>query len=204
MNCDDVFDVLTRGPFPTGAASDAGVERHLAACSDCRQLAEALRPAIALFEEALGAEQARDLPGYWGDLPPAAIREPAIAVTTAAAPVAGAIPRRHGFARRASGTWRYAAALIVGLATAGAGIGLGWPENVTNADYLVAAACITPLSQDAPQSSIDRATHVRRISAAEVGRLQCCTDCHAADRKQSLSTPAVAQILLTCNLCHAE
>ena len=65
MNCDQVFDILTRGPFPTGTAIDAGVETHLDACAECRRLAEALRPAIELFQEAIGPEESRDLPGYW-------------------------------------------------------------------------------------------------------------------------------------------
>ena len=69
VSCDQVFDVLTRGPFPTGAASDEGVEQHLRACHECRQLAEALRPAVALMHEAVSAEQAIDLPGYQGSLP---------------------------------------------------------------------------------------------------------------------------------------
>jgi len=75
-----MFDVLTRGPFPTGAASDDGVEQHLRACHECRQLAEALRPAVALMHEAVTADQALDLPGYQGSLPlcePRAARAPA-------------------------------------------------------------------------------------------------------------------------------
>ncbi|MBI3462675.1 MAG: hypothetical protein HY000_06380 [Planctomycetes bacterium] len=75
---------------------------------------------------------------------------------------------------------------------------------MTQGEYLIAAACITPPGQDRPEANTGSTAHVRRISAAEIARLQCCTDCHSADRKQSLSTPAVAQILLTCNLCHAE
>src|SRR5258707_616664 len=65
MNCDQVFDILTRGPFPTGTPCDTGVEAHLAACRECRRLAEALRPALELFQEAVGPEESRDLPGYW-------------------------------------------------------------------------------------------------------------------------------------------
>lgn len=44
MNCDTVFATLTRGPFPTGCASDAEVERHLARCESCRAIAAALAP----------------------------------------------------------------------------------------------------------------------------------------------------------------
>ena len=69
VSCDQVFDVLTRGPFPTGAASDEGVEHHLRACHECRRLAEALRPAVALMHEAISVEQAVELPGYLGSLP---------------------------------------------------------------------------------------------------------------------------------------
>jgi hypothetical protein len=67
MNCDQVFDVLTRGPFPTGAASDTAVQRHLAACGECRQLAEALRPALDLIHESVPPEESWGLPGYWDD-----------------------------------------------------------------------------------------------------------------------------------------
>jgi hypothetical protein len=69
LNCDQVFDVLTRGPFPTGEPEDDAVERHLRACHDCRQLAEALRPAVALLHEAITPDEALELPEYQGDLP---------------------------------------------------------------------------------------------------------------------------------------
>jgi hypothetical protein len=68
MNCDQVFDVLTRGPFPTGDDSDESVEHHLRACHECRQLAEALQPAVELLHESLASEDAADLPEYQGVL----------------------------------------------------------------------------------------------------------------------------------------
>jgi hypothetical protein len=67
MNCDLVFDVLTRGPFPSGGAEDEAVERHLGRCAGCRRLAEALRPAVELLAETIGPEDGRDLPRYWGE-----------------------------------------------------------------------------------------------------------------------------------------
>jgi len=69
LNCDQVFEVLTRGPFPTGEPEDEAVERHLRACHDCRQLAEALRPAVALLHEAIASDDAMALPEYQGALP---------------------------------------------------------------------------------------------------------------------------------------
>jgi hypothetical protein len=69
LNCDQVFEVLTRGPFPTGDPEDDAVERHLRACHECRQLAEALRPAVALLHEAIASDDAMALPEYQGALP---------------------------------------------------------------------------------------------------------------------------------------
>lgn len=71
IHCDEVFDILTRGPFPTGAPSDGVVESHLVHCEACRQLAEALRPAVELFQEAVTPEESRTLPSYWGEVGPA-------------------------------------------------------------------------------------------------------------------------------------
>ncbi len=68
MNCDQVFDVLTRGPFPTGDASDAAVEHHLRACHACRTLAEALQPAVEILHESISAAEATGLPEYQGVL----------------------------------------------------------------------------------------------------------------------------------------
>jgi hypothetical protein len=71
MDCDQVFMILTRGPFPTGEIWDEEVESHLEYCADCWRLAEALRPALEVFQEAVPPSEGRDLPGYWGDARPA-------------------------------------------------------------------------------------------------------------------------------------
>ena len=71
MDCDQVFMILTRGPFPTGESWDEEVEAHLETCTDCWRLAEALRPALDIFQEAVPPSEGRDLPGYWGDARPA-------------------------------------------------------------------------------------------------------------------------------------
>ena len=67
MNCDQVFDMLTRNSFPAAETTDDAVEFHLRACHDCRQLAEALRPAVDLFHESLHPADRRELPAYHGD-----------------------------------------------------------------------------------------------------------------------------------------
>src|SRR5688500_3081731 len=68
MNCDQVFDVLTRGPVPTGAEGDGAVARHLRACDECRQLAEALQPAVEVLHESIARDEAANLPEYQGAL----------------------------------------------------------------------------------------------------------------------------------------
>jgi hypothetical protein len=72
MDCDQVFMILTRGPFPTGEPWDELVEAHLETCAECWRLAEALRPALEVFQEAVPPAEGRDLPGYWGDARPSA------------------------------------------------------------------------------------------------------------------------------------
>jgi len=66
MNCEQVFAILTRGPFPTGDLSDSEVEIHLVFCPDCQRLAAALQPVEDCFQEAVSPEESRDLPGYRG------------------------------------------------------------------------------------------------------------------------------------------
>ncbi|GAA4431903.1 hypothetical protein [Bremerella cremea] len=65
--CDDVFEVLTQGPFPTGQHEvDFPVQRHLTVCHSCRELAEALRPATEMLAEGKpdAAEEESSLPAF--------------------------------------------------------------------------------------------------------------------------------------------
>jgi hypothetical protein len=78
MDCDRVFMILTRGPFPTGEPWDEQVEAHLESCAECWRLAEALRPALEVFQEAVPPAESRELPGYWGDARPASVLSEAI------------------------------------------------------------------------------------------------------------------------------
>jgi hypothetical protein len=73
MDCDQVFMILTRGPFPSGDPWDDEVECHLETCADCWRLAEALRPAVEVFQEAVPPAEGRGLPGYRGDARPLAV-----------------------------------------------------------------------------------------------------------------------------------
>jgi hypothetical protein len=66
LNCDQVFVILTRGPFPSGEPTDDSVEAHLITCMRCRRFAEALRADGISDPELLHPEESRDLPYYWG------------------------------------------------------------------------------------------------------------------------------------------
>jgi len=122
MNCDDVFEELTRGPFPSGQATDAAIEAHLAACPGCRRLAQVFAPAVTLLHESLHAEECQELPAYWGEW----LREPAASAWSASASRAvedavddtGSL--RPSGPRAGSASWWAVATLIL------CSMGLGW------------------------------------------------------------------------------
>lgn len=61
--CDDVFEILTRAPFPTGEHEvDFPIQRHLTVCHSCRELAEALRPVTAVLAEGQSEEVEEETP----------------------------------------------------------------------------------------------------------------------------------------------
>ncbi len=93
MDCDQVFMILTRGPFPTGETTDELVEAHLETCGDCWRLAEALRPAMEVFQEAVPPAESRDLPGYWGDARPASAVVAELTSTTARTALTASVRR---------------------------------------------------------------------------------------------------------------
>lgn len=218
MNCDQVFDILTRGPFPTGDGGDYAVEQHLGCCHECRRLAAALRPAVALFHEALAPEQQNRLPAYQSAAarPAQAAHQPALA-----ARVERLMQQRDwrpaALARsvRAPGrdwrnTVRYAAALALALVAGLAALGLG--------EYQRRAA-------DAEQRFIARGSRPSTFAnnPTEMGLLQlggmrlpvsclpavpanvaysCCTRCHAAHNAHGPVVKSVALILQSCSICH--
>lgn len=128
VDCDDVFDVLTRGPFPAGLESDAVVERHLAHCHECQQLAEALRPAVELFQEAITPEESFGLPSYSGRSNTAesrllaALRQD-LATQSRLSTVSRRIPKSVTkltvLGGWQTGAARFAAAMVLGLAIGG-------------------------------------------------------------------------------------
>jgi hypothetical protein len=230
LNCDQVFEVLTRGPFPTGSACDEGVEQHLAACHECRRLAEALRPAVALLHESMTADLAADLPEYQGALPPP--RRPAIAPPVRTARRRPARTRGHA-SFVLSGLRLVAASLLV--ASIGGllyGVSMSprsrWPVaqagNSQQALAPLAASPFDPLRQPDEQGLLHLAAfHLparclpashRPVSAEQAAELlaamadgslaalHCCTECHRAGLAPLGDGRLVATIQSSCQLCH--
>lgn len=201
MNCDQVFDVLTRGPFPTGAESDAEVERHLGYCVDCRRLATALRPAVELFEEAVRPEESRGLPSYWGE----AVEPHSAAHDATFATLEEEIVLARGFRRRSSTLSRsrrlmpermlddcdrlirFCGAVAVGvvLAFTFRSFGESQPRGGLSAAATVGAArwqvCSAAFRSERGPLAAGAAMHsvgpVRQESL-DSARHRCCSECH--------------------------
>lgn len=228
IQCDEVFEILTRGPFPTGAPSDGVVELHLNQCESCRQLAEALRPAVELFQEAISPEESRTLPSYSGES--GSNLTPWLNAKYAGG--SRVAQRSRSLRRRirpqlALPRWslqpsaRLAAAVVLGMALAGLLRRLGSDEQAPGAPAAVAALgrARWQLAAD-PQHWVVEA-RLKRACKAEVKgamletaamgglgaqepfRQACCTACHkvtpGAGAAAALAAPPVIQ---ACSACH--
>ena len=227
MNCDQVFDVLTRGPFPTGEESDEGVERHLRACHECRQLAEALQPAVELLHESIARDEAAGLPEYQGAL--MAI-ERSVATAEALRPRPLSIQQltrtRAGERRQAAWT-NFAQFAVVAMLFAAVG-SLAWnvittakhrpgqneflaamlPTEATTAARLDEQGLITLAALKLPErcfphrallSSTDTKS---QAAAVNQDALRCCTECHNSATNVRPAPRLIAAMKQSCTACH--
>jgi hypothetical protein len=214
MNCDDVFEILTRGPFPTGAASDHLVEQHLDRCSSCQRLAEALRPAIELFEEACLPEESQGLPRYIGPWASGG-EQPRLPAPQRNSPRAR--PAEH---RRSSPACRGLPVDSLRLAIGGLVGAAAWEDS--RADLAGVAGSLpirtVALSREAA-ASLNLASPCWPVVAADYGSaaprpaaalpdqshdvlVACCTQCHAAQRPAAAARQAISLIASNCHVCH--
>ena len=219
MNCDHVFDILTRGPFPTGDPEDENVERHLAACHDCRRLSEALRPAVEMFHEALAPEARDRLPGYHGSIK-AASNDIVAAADTAVRDHAASqsVPVRSIHEPRARARVRYVfLKSAAGLSTAVAALLLLWIVSGRGTNN--AGSEKLPSAMVAPQDIRDN--EVREFLASlpltklcfttvgaprpnDIGQVvhyECCTKCHNATKSFGPQIQ-IATLVQSCKACH--
>lgn len=217
MNCDQVFDVLTRGPFPTGAASDESVERHLRACHECRELAEALQPAVELLHESISPDEASGLPEYSGAL---AAMEGSVATAQVWQPTplgVRKLARREVASRRPSrwlGLAQFTAAAVLLLAVGSLVFGVltttrrpGGPYQTKSPARLDEQGLVTLASLQLPAGCFPRdlllhADAPGSASAINQATLVCCTECHNAQNPQRPMVGSVAVMHHSCLACH--
>lgn len=186
-DCDETFDALTRGAFPTAAASDQAVERHLRACDECRRLAAALRPALEALSDDADCAGVLGLPSYWGDVetePPAAARTAGPGTRVDRSPLAAAAI--------AAGTTAVLL-LTVRFGAAFVGPGESTPESSRRLSVCRWA------EGGASGEALGRAAMGREF------RLACCTQCHAADSAgPTLAPMQLASLASRCGDCHVN
>jgi hypothetical protein len=226
LSCDDVFERLTRGPFPAPNAIDRAVDRadeavddHLRVCYECRQLAEALRPAVELLHESYSDTPADPtLPMYRGEPYPLARTPEEAAVMIERASPSGLMA---AWIRAGHVTAACLLGIVMGCILAG-----GWisPDAKTpydsqesmargvtseGASDLRGAASLAALKLQAlklqevcwsPTGSASSAV-AASVGTAEEATASCCTDCHSATASQAKGID-VARLQLACMACH--
>ena len=207
LNCDQVFDRLTCGPFPGGGPDDGAVELHLGACHECRQLAEALRPAVDLFH---AAADPSSLPVYRGRLP---------ALLDAAAPALGPIRDATGGGPRPSHEQRYSVVLVAALLLGVLGgvwgsrewrQGEGRPRDrapqLDKRSVVLRDVDLYSTGEGGLEWTLGLCAECSTSGDAFVApwvatQGQCCTACHSAQTPRS-SQFVVSRFMAACLLCH--
>jgi organic hydroperoxide reductase OsmC/OhrA len=199
IDCDGVFEILTRAPFPTGSGCDGAVEAHLGVCHECRRLAEALRPAIGLFHESL--EHSESLPEYDGKLAnkasPFSLGRrrsvnvgPLVAAGLAACLVVWLFQSaslREQNVRNSSRQTVSAAPTTEGLATLTA--------------LNLSLSCLTKSDAKANRLAGMEVSAKPIATAAEL-RFLCCSHCHRPGGTGPASARAIAAVEVACVSCH--
>ena len=217
MKCDQVFELLTRAPFPQGADSDMEVEEHILGCHDCRQLAEALRPATELFHEAMLENESSDLPSYRGQLASqtehrvgTALLAPWLADETVASDPqvhsehAAQIVHKPTNRTRSGRIWGWG--LGLGLTCLTLGMALTWatlPLNESQPQGRIHLANLQlPIACSSPRDQLAQAP----IGVESVKGFFCCSQCHASaiDKEKRPPVTAIAVVMSTCTSCHSS
>ena len=225
IHCDEVFDILTRGPFPSGQEHDDAVEHHLRSCHDCRQLAEALRPAVELFHECLSREEVAELPEYHGDATPMTqpfTRRLPQTLADVTLPTENTPRHDHVVAQRWTLLLQGAIATALTIAVvmvvfsfgnSSRGLKSGGERVVTvptAASSAEAARQLLALKLPAAcwlDQSFPRTRHTGPMAqqiaeALEKHEIACCTRCHKENRSHSPAMMQVATLQQSCLICH--
>ena len=201
FTCDEVFDILTREPFPSGCGKDEFVESHLAVCHECRQLAEAFRPAVGLFHESLAVGFDDALPMYRGRLKPIIDALPQVSPSAPQSDVASRSEQQVSWMRHSVGIatcLSLAAAVIFAMLAAPPRAGDSVPAVATVhaphfRDYTMLAALEIPTSCRSLLDHADRALAMEYV---------CCTKCHHATSRVASTNLAIRRTSAACAACH--
>jgi hypothetical protein len=230
MNCDHVFAILTRGPFPSGSEHDEAVEAHLQFCTDCQRLAAALRPNSESKSEVVGLDDGQALPGYWGDALPST-SELAVSLRDQSRQLQVERRRRRSV-RRPSQTnlhlWQFTAAVALGIVLAAALRSLVSP-HVQSTKYgsespladgvrsfsqrdsgeMLALLDLKPVCRGgSPGTTLpldptdDAAPFADPTITTPTSDKICCTQCHRAGGEINLNTAQMARFQHSCRACH--
>jgi hypothetical protein len=195
FTCDDVFDILTREPFPSGGAEDEFVESHLAVCHDCRHLAEAFRPAVGLFHESMSAGIDDELPMYRGRLKP-------IIDTLQQPPRTTVPPARNAFTMIvfviAASVALVGSAVVATLAVN--------QQRVSGIGTVASSVQLRPNRDDTLLAALEIPTVCRSttkstnlVAAADIA---CCTKCHHGGSQVESTEKAILKSSAACAACH--
>ena len=230
IHCDEVFDVLTRGPFPAGNANDQQVDDHLVACHDCRELAEALRPAIGLFHESMPDDET-ELPMYRGAL------EEAIFCDSRSMDPILTLPARATLSRNyaTNGMIALGTTILLGFVLFYADAVVVQPSRLTSqsgrlhrngSDARMERQASSSASDAHAETSFQPAlaalgiplsclpgravrVHFEKLQTAELSLpsalrddFVCCTRCHFSGRNSIRSPQAMQTVMTACAACH--
>ncbi len=208
MRCDDVFEILTSVPFPSGSSTDEAVEQHLSACHECRSFAEAMRPIASIATES-------DLPTYNGRIseqttghqPPSLVNRVQVLVQ-----------REHEDRMRkkksANAASRSGAAFIVVCAAAclfGAAATFGsqlwatrgkadasFATTIPHATSSVSVQCNSSLLSSIKTNAV---IPVKLMESADA----CCLNCHGGQtRGREKRQESIGLVVMSCQKCHQE
>jgi hypothetical protein len=234
MNCDQVFAILTRGPFPSGDATDHVVESHLACCPECRNFADALRPDGSTDSETLVPEESRGLPYYWGL---AATPGSEGLVSTALSSKRSQTRRRQKSLFKRSeplahlSGWQLAFAVLMGAALGTVLRVLGYAEDTQQAPMasssvpamrspdssrsmspqiyrqLVSKLGVMPECVEqrySPAFASDGSDDDQPLTTQTISSSHCCTECHNGASPRLSLSGSTARIVRSCQVCHSD
>ncbi len=221
--CDDVFEVLTRAPFPTGEHdTDMPIERHLTVCHSCRELAEALRPATDMLAHGQSETNAENtpLPVFLADDSTPSHRcitdQPERQTTDLVAAIRGpliAVALCLMVVLAVQGNWSHGSTGSDNSQSAPGNFAASGASGGGNLTELMGSANVCSLvSVDAVfESKESDGELLSNLADHKFTSAHCCSQCHHAETNKaeaqkaaSLKGPQMLALVNRCQHCHAQ